>query len=150
MELPNHVLAGWSTNYVHTMQESTQARDARRAAVAAASDAEFLLWNNVAGLGRRFGAELVPDALRMFVGAGLVQSITGVRTQTTPRKRGLEEVGAGQDSEGRRVKARIDDGEMGRGDADVGMSLGGSDGLEPAFHDDVSPQPTNIVIYMIC
>lgn len=133
-ELRNQDLSGWSNNYLTQMQQVTNGKAQTRSNALAKKNADFWVFQNgVGGLGSTFGQEAIPEPLRMFTGNALLQALTGLRITVSgekhPREEDGEEAEADASEDGRRVRSRSGEGEMGRGDDDIVMN-------EPGYVDD--------------
>ena len=138
--LRNNDLASWNNNYVLNMAGAAQAKKQRKVAVLAKRNAAFFVYGaGIGGVGQGLGDSKLPSPLDMFAGDRLMTALTGLEPAPAGRKRSHagEEEEHGSDSEGRRVRARDDDGnEVGRGDnlalgeedtMDMGMGIQGDD-----------------------
>jgi len=121
-------LQRWQVEYIENMHvarsHKAHIKDNNMARKRAAA---WVFGNGVGGIGQNFGSSNLPNPLAMFAGDALWQAITGISaTAATPgRKRGSEEVAS--EGDGRRVRRRSNEQEVGRGD---------DDGLH-VFQDDV-------------
>lgn len=130
MELHNHDLAKWSTNYLANMQIAMNQKLRQRTTKLAKDNANFwVLQNGVGGLAYAIGPEEIPEPLRMFTGNALLAALTGLQLDVAGEKRDREEEVADEeedvDMDGRRIRARSDEAEMGRGDGDIMMDHAG-------------------------
>ena len=118
-ELHNADLASWNNNYLENMAQATLAKVRHRyAAVAKKNATTWILGTGIGGVGLGLGVSKIKSPLDMFAGDALLEALTGRESSAAGRKRSHdEEAEHTTDSEGRRVRAREDDGEqIGRGD----------------------------------
>lgn len=118
--LRNNDLASWNNNYVANMADAAQAKQQHKVAALAKKNAAFFVYGTgIGGVGLGLGGSKLPSPLDMFAGDQLMTALTGLEAAPTGRKRSFaeEEEAHDSDSEGRRVRAREDDGDLvGRGD----------------------------------
>lgn len=129
-ELRSADLTSWVSTYLERMAEVTRSKMVSRSNALAKKNANFwVLQNGVGGLATVFGQEEIPEPLRMFTGAALLESLAGSRADIAGGKRVRvseeEEAQPGVDEEGRRVRERSDEAELGRGNVDVAMDDAG-------------------------
>ena len=135
-ELHNADLASWDNNYLANMAQATLAKvQHKHTAVAKKNAAAWVLGTGIGGLGLGLGGSKIKSPLEIFAGDALLEALTGREASATGRKRSHdEEAEPATDSEGRRVRAREEDGEqVGRGN---GAAL--NDGQTLGIGDDAS------------
>ena len=129
IELRNKEFAGWNTNYRANMKAAAQQKLQYRATAQAKKNAEHYVWGS--GIGgirhRNFGPG--PNALDMFFGDGLFESITGLSRNKVVcakhhRDNGIDEA---TQEESRRVRQRTGVSETGRGNNDDGFFMPSGD-----------------------
>ncbi|GAB7344878.1 hypothetical protein MBLNU457_3319t1 [Dothideomycetes sp. NU457] len=125
MEIPSDVIRDWEVNYVQNMAEAKEAKERHRAPHLARVNAEFLIYNNVLGMGQLFGKDAAPGPLQQFLGQAFFDAVAGRQPQTTPPKRTHDEASSETEGADRRVRSRSSNDEAGRGGGD----------LEPMFDD---------------
>lgn len=129
-ELSKHDIAGWAGNYLDQMQQVIRGKMQLRSNALAKKNADFwVLQNGVGGLSTVFGNEGIPEPLRMFTGASLLESLTGLKITAAGTKRAradsVEQPESGVGEDGRRVRDRSEEVELGRRDDDVMMEDAG-------------------------
>lgn len=138
LELRNADIARWSHEYVRNMRDTNQHKQQTRGTAGAKKNADFwVLGRGLGGFAAALGRESVPVPLQMFAGAGLLESLTGLRLTAAGAKHDREVGGDDvEDQDGRRsVRSRSDEDEVGRG-ADY-LPAGDADDV-PLYGDDVS------------
>lgn len=123
-ELHNHELSNWSNNYLTNMQGVLHGKIHTRSAALAKKNAAFwILQNGVGSLSITFGQETIPEPLRMFTGNALLEALTGARFTVAgakhPREETVDHEKEDADGDGRRVRLRSDEQEMGRQNDDI-------------------------------
>ncbi|GAB7352568.1 hypothetical protein MBLNU459_g2952t1 [Dothideomycetes sp. NU459] len=155
MELRNHELAQWSANYIGNMQTAMHAKYQNRFTKLAKANANFwVLQNGVGGLAYAIGPEEIPEPLRIFSGNALLAALTGSTCNSSGDKRARQDEALNEDvdvdADGRRVRARSDEAEMGRADDDIMMNDPGY--VETANRDETieigRDAPTPLADYM--
>ena len=118
-ELHNSDLAQWKTDYAVNMLAAKEAKQLNKAASLARKNAAFWVYGaGIGGVGAGLGSSKLKSPLDMFAGEAMMETLTGIKSSSTPRKRRHtdEEEDHGSDSEARRVRMRDDGEQMGRGD----------------------------------
>jgi meiotic recombination protein REC8 len=157
MELRNKDLLDWNVNYLANMKEASKQKNQHRLAQLAKKNAEFWMWGSgIGGIAARMQGVSGPTPLDRFIGDNLFELFTGVRRKggahsKRDRDSGIDEA---TQEESRRVRQRTDEleDEIGRGRADEGLFIPGSDDVElpreeqPALDDQqrFSEMPWNI------
>lgn len=116
-ELRNTDLANWNNDYTINMDDAKKSKIQHKAAAVAKQNAVFWVFGGgIGGIGAGLGASKAKGPLvNTFSGDVLRQTLTGIPTPATGRKRNQEEVEKDQsDSEARRVRMRLGDEELGR------------------------------------
>jgi len=139
MEIPGNVIRNWEVNYVQNMDEAKEAKERRRAPHLARVNAEFLVFNNVLGMGRMFGGDPVPGPLQQFMGQAFFNTVAGLQPQYTPPKRTHDDASSETEGADRRVRSRNSNDEAGRAGGD----------LEPMFDDQGFTELDNVSIYSL-
>lgn len=129
-ELLSHDVAGWADNYLDQMQQVIRGKMQLRSNALAKKNADFwVLQNGVGGLSTVFGNEEIPEPLRMFTGVSLLESLTGLKITAAGTKRAradsVEQPESGVGEDGRRVRDRSEEVELGRRHDDVMMEDAG-------------------------
>ncbi|KAI5252770.1 hypothetical protein E4T42_03174 [Aureobasidium subglaciale] len=120
LELHNSDLQDWDRDYLEHQSEVSRHKLQNKSVTLARKNADFwVLQNGIGGLGLAYqGAEEhMPEPLKMFSGSALLEALTGIQLTVAGAKHARSDEGE-VDDEGRRVRARSDDNEVGRG-ADV-------------------------------
>ena len=123
-ELRSSDLTNWNNGYTANMVNETKAKLQRRAPKLSRQNATF--WVGGSGIGSfssGFKDPTLQNPLNMFAGDALTEALTGVVAAWAGKKRTRDEEGIRvSDSEDRRVRLRIDDGDqLGRG-ADIPLN----------------------------
>lgn len=106
------------------MHDANTYREHVRSTAVAKRNAKFwVLGNGLGGLSGYYGSSFVPEPLRMFTGDAVFSSLTGKDLIAAGEKHGRD--GDNADDEDRRVRARNEMGEAGRGDGDFLPGYGG-------------------------
>ncbi|KAL8974252.1 MAG: hypothetical protein Q9197_001505 [Variospora fuerteventurae] len=155
-ELRNTDLANWNNDYAINMDDAKKSKIQHKAAAVAKQNAAFWVFGGgIGGIGAGLGASKAKGPLvNTFSGDALLQTLTGIPTPATGRKRNQEEVEKDQsDSEARRVRMRLGDEELGRAQGlhledDEAMVVPGSEAIEMGRHarpslEDTSQFPWN-------
>lgn len=137
MEIPSNVIRDWEVNYAKNMAEAREAKERHRAPHLARANAEFLVFNNVLGMGRTFGTDAVPEPLQQFLGQAFFNTVAGLQPQTTTPKRTHDDASSETEGADRRVRSRSSNDEGGRGGGD----------LEPMFDDQGFTDLDNVSVY---
>jgi len=119
MELPSNAIRDWEVNYLQNMTEAKETKEKRRAPHLARVNAEFLVFNNLLGMGRVFGKGAAPGPLQQFMGQGFLEGVTGIKPEGTPAKRTHNEASSDTEEADRRVRSRSSNDEAGRGEMDI-------------------------------
>lgn len=129
LELRNHDLAHWNTDYVANMQDVIKQKEAGRAAAIAKKNAEHwvLGTTSLSMLGQ--SDRLVEGPLGMFSGARLLEALTGFKLTYSGEKRGRDEEDMEDD---RRVRSRG----LEPSSDEVGLGGFADDGFMPMMGDD--------------
>ena len=136
-ELHNSDLAQWKTDYAVNMLAAKEAKLLNKAASLAKKNAAFWVYDaGIGGVGAGLGSSKLKSPLDMFAGEAMMETLTGIKSSSTPRKRRYtdEEEDHGSDSEARRVRMRDDGEQMGRGDH---MLLNDDDNMMISVGSDV-------------
>ena len=136
-ELHNSDLAQWKTDYAVNMLAAKEAKQLNKAASLAKKNAAFWVYGaGIGGVGAGLGSSKLKSPLDMFAGEAMMETLTGIKSSSTPRKRRRtdEEEDHGSDSEARRVRMRDDGEQMGRGDH---MLLNDDDNMMISVGSDV-------------
>ncbi|TIA77131.1 hypothetical protein D6C76_05056 [Aureobasidium pullulans] len=116
LELHNSDLQDWDREYLENQARASQHKLQNKIGTLARKNADFwVLQNGIGGLGMAYlGAEdHMPEPLRMFSGSALLEALTGIQLTVAGTKHARDD--QGEDEEGRRVRARSDEDEVGRG-----------------------------------
>jgi len=134
-ELANSDLAYWNTNYLANMANAAKIKRQHKAVILAKKNAAFwVLGQGIAGVGISLGDGRVPNPLAIFSGQALLAALTG-REISLARLKRTRTMSDAPDKEGelRRVRARGDEEQQGRGHGDdnnmKGLPLRDDDGL---------------------
>lgn len=114
-----------------------EAKQLNKAASLAKKNAAFWVYGaGISGVGAGLGSSKLKSPLDMFAGETMMETLTGIKSPSTPRKRRHtdEEEDHGSDSEARRVRMRDDGEQMGRGDH---MLLNDDDNMMISVGSDV-------------
>ncbi|KAI9823480.1 MAG: hypothetical protein M1832_002491 [Thelocarpon impressellum] len=138
-QLRNTELTSWNATYASNMVSAARAKQGRKLAGQARSNAAF--WTFGVGLGNigsHAGLGAGPHPLQMFSGAALMEALAMASASASPdphgRKRGRDaEEELAEDSEGRRVRQRGEDEEQ--LDRGAGM-MTDEEGMLPVLDDD--------------
>ena len=136
-ELHNSDLAQWKTDYAVNMFAAKEAKQLNKAASLAKKNAAFWVYGaGIGGVGAGLGSSKLKSPLDMFAGEAMMETLTGIKSSLSPRKRRHtdEEEDHGSDSEARRVRMRDDGEQMGRGDH---MLLNDDDNMMISVGSDV-------------
>ncbi|KAL1648060.1 R8 protein [Diplodia intermedia] len=135
MELRNADLAGWMNGYVDNMLEAKKQKHVHNATMLAKRNAEYwVLGLGLGGVGAIVGNTGLAGPLDQFRGDALLLSLGIVRKG--PKKKRAHQSADEQDKsdgDGRRVRPRSEEGEVGRGDTD--MEDGGPVNIDEEEHD---------------
>ncbi|KAK8174622.1 Rec8 like protein-domain-containing protein [Phyllosticta citribraziliensis] len=119
MELRNTELVGWQRNYLQDMAQAAQHKHNLRAAAQAKKNAEYwVLGLGIGGIGAITGSTGIPGPLDMFKGEALLRTL-GIRSEPpASKKRGHPMSTIEEEPQGRRVRQRSEEDELGRGNED--------------------------------
>jgi meiotic recombination protein REC8, fungi type len=117
IELRNRDLLAWSSSYVSNMREAAKVSLPRKAPIQAKKNAEFwILGSGINGVGVGIGGSKMEGPLSMFAGASLYEMITGTPLSSLSTVAGQKRPAvATSDTEGRRVRPRSGEDQIGRG-----------------------------------
>jgi len=128
MELGNSVIKAWNENYLENMAKATEIKLQHKIPFLAKRNADFWIWGaGIGGIGKELRGLGIPTALDMFYGAGLYETVMGIKPAAVAgSKRQLDTEGETTEEEGRRVRPRGEDSdEIARGDGAAVMDEDG-------------------------
>jgi meiotic recombination protein REC8, fungi type len=121
-EISNRQLGEWSANYLANMNAISRTKEQNKSAAQAKKNAVFwVLRQGIGGVETNFGNDLFPHPLAVFSGRDLLDALTGRDSSPTGSKRTRSQsLEADDEEEGRRVRAKGEDGEeVVRGEGDI-------------------------------
>ncbi|KAF2762438.1 hypothetical protein EJ05DRAFT_1798 [Pseudovirgaria hyperparasitica] len=140
LEVRNTELSRWNSDYNEIMILATTAKMPQKAIAQAKKNAEWLvLGRGIGGVGSGVGSHMVESPFNMYCGDSLWEMITGTKRREDKLRKRLRDpdvvdVEDTDSSEGRRVRARSEEGELRRG---VEAQLGDQNELPPLGDDTI-------------
>lgn len=124
-ELQNKDLGDWSTNYLDNMAQSTKTKQGRSVIQGKKNAAFWVLGQGIGGVEANFGDDREPHPLAIFSGQSLLDALVGSAEQRSPSSSKRTRSSSPTDQDGRRVRARTDDGQdAGGGAPEVANTMG--------------------------
>jgi meiotic recombination protein REC8 len=131
LELRNSDLQTWDREYLDNQSRASHQKLQNKTLTLARKNADFwVLQNGIGGLGLAYQgleAQHMPEPLRMFSGAALLEALTGIQLSLAGTKH-PRDISADEDQE-RRVRTRSNSHELGR-------AADSNEGFETAFMED--------------
>ena len=137
-ELRNPDLAAWNQEYLANMAEAAKAKNSNQSKTQVRRNADFWIFGQgIGGVGVGIGSNAMASPLDMFSGEALLEALAAISPMLAKKRTSSSD--ESEDSEGRRVRARTDDGLLTGGDAglDEQIMFDDDNGIQAPMGDEV-------------